>query len=440
MSDDLYYIWLSEACGAGSALPQKLLGIFKNAENIYLAKKDEFKEKCDFEMDEGIFEKLCAKELGNAEKALEFCAKNNVSVLNCDDALYPGRLRGIRAFPAVLYYRGRLPDIDDNLCVAMVGTRKMTEYGKSAAYELAKELASCGAIIISGMAEGIDTASHRGCLAAGGFTVAVFGCGIDKPYPPENRELMGKIVENGLIMTEYPPKTEPKGFHFPMRNRIISGLSQAVLVVEADNKSGALITAKTALFQGRELYAVPGNINAPNSRGANNLLKEQAGIVTEAYDILSEYEHLYSHRIDIEKTKYYNNKLNYSREQPKEKKSGGKNTVDKLADGIKRAANFSGAGMPPPIESEGAPAKKEGTPKAGLSEKLSALKIILSEPELKVFEIFHEKKEKKLRADDIATDMQISEVMNTLTFLELYGIITSCPGDCYKISDSFTNL
>ena len=413
MSDDLYYIWLSDTCGAGSALPQKLLGIFKNAENIYLAQKDELIEKCDFETDEAMLEKLCMKDTEKAEKTLEFCAKNNVSVLNCDDRLYPARLRGIRAFPVLLYYRGRLPDIDDNLCVAMVGTRKMTDYGKSAAYELARELASCGAIIVSGMAEGIDSAAHKGCLIAGGFTIAVFGCGIDKLYPAENKKLMDKIVEKGLIMTEYPPGTEPVGFHFPVRNRIVSGLSQAVLVVEADNKSGALITAKTALFQGRELYAVPGNINAPKSRGTNNLLRNKAGIVIEAYDILSEYEHLYSHRINIEKTKYYNNKLNYAYKSDKIKSDAAAPTESK---------------------------KETEKPKISLSEKLSALKIILNEAELKVFEVFYEKKDKKLHADDIETDMQISEVMNTLTFLELYGIITSFPGDYYKISDSFVNL
>ena len=420
MSGDLYYIWLSLACGAGSALPQNLLGVFGNAESIYTAKKDELKQRCGFEIDGGIFERLVAKELGEAESTLEFCAKNNVSVLNCGDGLYPGRLKGIRAAPVVLYYRGRMPDIDDNLCVAMVGTRKMTDYGKTAAYELAYELAACGAVIVSGMAEGIDSASHKGCLAAGGVTIAVFGCGIDKVYPPENKKLMDKILEEGLIMTEYPPETEPKGFHFPARNRIISGLSQAVLVVEADNKSGALITAKTALFQGRELYAVPGNINAPKSRGTNNLLRQRAGIVTEAYDILSEYEHLYSHRINIEKTKYYNNKSNYSYNRPKEEE-----TAKTEPESAKKSA---------------LPAKPEQQTAASLSEKLAALKIILNEAELKVFEVFHEKKDKKLHADDIGTDMTISEVMNTLTFLELYGIITSFPGDYYKIHESFTDI
>jgi len=457
MGDDLYYIWLSNACGAGSALPQRLINIFDNAENIYLAERDELKEKCgNYEIEPGMLDRLCDKDTGDSEKILEFCAKNNVSVLNCDNRLYPKRLRGIRAFPVILYYKGKLPDIDDHLCIAMVGTRDMTDYGKRAAYELAQELAACGAVIVSGMAEGIDAASHKGCLYAGGFTIAVFGCGIDRVFPYKNKPLMDKIIEKGLIMTEYPPGSEPKGFHFPVRNRIISGLCQAVLVVEADNRSGALITARTALFQGRELYAVPGNINAPTSRGTNNLLREQAGIVTEAYDILSEYEHLYSHRINIEKTKYYNNKLNYSYKEPKtqkettenKNKDGSKNSIE-----VKKDKEYNKSvitKLSNKIKSQSAGIKKEepenkkieieNKAEVSLSEKLSALKIILSDTELKVFEVFHGKQDEKLHANDIETGMPISDVMNTLTFLELYGIITSLPGDYYKISESFMNL
>ena len=405
MSDELYYIWLSLACGAGSALPGRLIGAFGSAGDIYAAEREQLEEKCGFAADEDILNKLCGKDTGESEIILETCAKNNISVLHCENKLYPKRLRGIRAFPVVLYYKGRLPDIDDNLCIAMVGTRKMTEYGKYAAYELARELAVCGAVIVSGLAEGIDTASHKGCLVENGFTIAVLGCGVDRVFPLENKALMDKIIERGLALTEYPPGTEPKGFHFPVRNRIISGLSQAVLVVEADHRSGALITARTALFQGRELYAVPGNINSRNSIGTNNLLRNRAGIVTEAYDILSEYEHLYSHKINIEKTKYYNNKNNYELKTVKPK-----------------------------------PQKSEIKPETSLAEKLSALKIILSGAELKVFEVFYAKKDEKLHTDGIKLDMSVSELMNTLTFLEIYGIITSLPGDYYKISDSFIGL
>ncbi|MCL2099050.1 MAG: DNA-processing protein DprA [Oscillospiraceae bacterium] len=425
MNENLYCIWLSLACGAGSPVPQKLLSAFGDAAKIYEAGEEEFNASENLDIDENIMSGLLDKNLDESEKILEFCDKNNVSILNCGSGLYPKRLRNIRAFPAVLYYRGRLPDIDDNLCIAMVGTRRMTEYGKNAAYELAGELALCGAVIVSGMAGGIDTVSHKGCIAAGGFTIAVFGCGIDRVYPPENKELMNKIIETGLIITEYAPGTEPKGVNFPIRNRIISGLSQAVLVVEADNRSGALITAKTALFQGRGLYAVPGNINSKNSRGSNNLLKNRAGIVTDAYDILSEYEHLYSHRINIENSRYYKGKKDFYKN--KREKEQEKQAAAKISDKIKESA----AAAEPPVD----------TPAIPLGEKLAALQIILNEAELKVFAEFYSNPGQKLRSDDIVPeDMNISDVINTLTFLEIYGIITSFPGDYYTVSEGFLNL
>ena len=452
MTEDLYYIWLSLACGAGSPVPQKLLTVFETAQKIYEAGEEELKIKCNFEIEEHIFARLTDKNTDESSKILEFCSRNNVSVLSCDSKLYPKRLKSIRSFPVVLYYKGRLPDIDDNLCVAMVGTRKMTNYGKMSAYDLARELASCGAVIVSGMANGIDSASHKGCLIAGGFTIAVFGCGIDRVYPPDNKVLMDKIIEKGLVMTEYAPGSEPKGAHFPVRNRIISGLSQAVLVVEADNKSGALITAKTALFQGRELYAVPGNITSPNSWGTNGLLKNQAGMVTDAYDILSEYEHLYSHRINIEKSRYNNNKINYYKNKTENRDISGKSKekyslgngnvsstvgndiVNKMANKIKESeSNINNTDSINNIDN----IKEELT----ISEKLSALKIILNETEMKVFEIFYSRKDEKLHPDDISGDnMPITDVIKTLTFLEIYGIITSVPGDYYKISDNFINL
>lgn len=426
---DLYYVWLSLACGAGSALPQSLLAVFGDAEKIYEAEEYEL----NFEIAEHISARLLDKDLSESEKILEYCIKNNVGILTCDSEFYPKRLKSIRAFPVVLYCKGRLPepDIDDNLCIGMVGTRKMTEYGKYAAYNIAQELASCGAVIVSGMASGIDSASHKGCLIAGGFTIAVFGCGIDRVYPPENKELMNKIIETGLAVTEYAPGTEPKGVHFPIRNRIISGLSQAVLVVEADNRSGALITAKTALFQGRELYAVPGNINARNSWGSNGLLKNQAGIVTEAYDILSEYEHLYSHRINIESTRYYTNKKDFT--ERTEKKAAQK-IVKKIKEKLETGHEAE--------KEKAVSAEPAGSqPAMSLGEKLAALKIILNDAELKVFSEFYTRPGGKLRSDDIAPeDMNISDVINTLTFLEIYGIITSLPGDYYKISDGFANL
>ena len=206
------------------------------------------------------------------------------------DAAYPGRLKNIYDPPALLYCKGRLPLLDDLLCVAVVGTRDCTPYGVACAEKLGFGLASGGAAVVSGLAKGIDAAAIRGALRAGGVTVGVVGNGLDVYYPYESRYLYEDVASAGILLSEYPPGTEPASGHFPVRNRIISGLSLAALVVEAPEKSGALITAATALEQGRDVFAVPGPIDAPASVGCNRLIRDGAGLVSDASDILREYE------------------------------------------------------------------------------------------------------------------------------------------------------
>ena len=190
----------------------------------------------------------------------------------------------------LLYYRGTLTVLDDLPAVAVVGTRRCTPYGETAAEKLGYGLAAGGAAVISGLARGIDAAAARGALRAGGITVGVVGNGLDVHYPRESRYLYEDVAAAGVLLSEYPPGTEPAPAHFPVRNRILSGLSNAVLVVEAPEKSGALITAATALEQGRDVFAVPGPIDAPDSVGCNRLIRDGAGLVTDASDILREYE------------------------------------------------------------------------------------------------------------------------------------------------------
>ena len=202
MNDIFYYIWLSIVCGAGSSAGDTLLERYGSARAVYEADPKEIAADKSLSLPEGTAERLAHKAPERIEKILEYCARNNVSVISCDDAIYPSRLRNMRAFPAVLYYKGRFIDFDDNLCVGMVGTRKATDYGRHAAYDLAKDMASCGTVVVSGMASGIDSASHKGCIFAGGFTAAVLGCGIDVCYPPENRVLMDKIIETGCLLTD----------------------------------------------------------------------------------------------------------------------------------------------------------------------------------------------------------------------------------------------
>lgn len=191
------------------------------------------------------------------------------------EAQYPTLLREITNPPPLLYYQGDI-SLGSSTSVAVVGSRKATPYGRWVAYSLAEKLANNGVTVVSGMASGIDSFAHRGALENGGKTIAVFGCGLDICYPPSNRELMERILENGLILSEYPPGTAPLPFRFPLRNRIISGICQGTVIVEAGLQSGSLITAEYAAEQGRNIYAVPGNINSTYSIGANKLIKDGA--------------------------------------------------------------------------------------------------------------------------------------------------------------------
>ena len=225
------------------------------------------------------------------------CARDGQFILTMGDSLYPNRLRTIFDPPILLYGKGALPVFDDEVAVTVVGTRSCTPYGVRAASQLGYELSKQGALLVSGMAKGIDGEALKGALRAGGFTAAVLGGGADVIYPAENRRLYQDIVATGVILSEYPPGTVPKADHFPVRNRLLSALSLATVVVEAPEKSGALITATTALEQGREVFAVPGPFDAPMSRGTNALIREGAGLVCEAWDVLSFYESRFPHKL-----------------------------------------------------------------------------------------------------------------------------------------------
>lgn len=210
-----------------------------------------------------------------------------IKTLSLLDPRYPELLSQLTYPPPLLYYRGSVDQINSP-AVAIVGSRRCTLYGREIAFLLAKELAEAGIGVISGMALGIDTAAHRGSIESRGYTVAVLGCGVDRCYPPKNYDLMEQLIAEGVVMSEFPLETKPLPFHFPRRNRIISGLSLGTIVVEATAKSGALITAGFALEQNREVFAVPGNVNSPYSRGCHSLLKEGACLVESASDVIRE--------------------------------------------------------------------------------------------------------------------------------------------------------
>lgn len=297
--DLVYWIWLSLRCGAGSELGSYLLRHFSSPKAVFEA--DASALRAVDGIDDNILAALLDRDLSLSYRILEYCERVNVGIMTAASPVYPERLRSIHAKPLLLYYRGRVPDIDDNVLIACVGTRKCSPAGSAAAKRLGAELARAGAVVVSGMALGIDTAAHEGALSAGGHTIAVLGCGIDRVYPPENRRLMEEIAEHGTLITEYAPGSDPDGKHFPIRNRILSGLCQGTVVVEADLYSGSLITARAARGQGRDLFAFPGNPEDRRAQGTNTLIREGAKLVTCAADILGEYELLYPHRIFTER-------------------------------------------------------------------------------------------------------------------------------------------
>ena len=288
MEELIYWIWLSLACTPGSQTFASLLGKFDTAKEIYDA--DDSSIAAVITSRSRDYEALTNKDLEQAQLVLDFCTSKNVGILTYSDEKYPDSLRDIPTPPVLLYYRGVLPDFSKLFCVSVVGTRRLTEYGKKNSFTIAYDLARAGATIISGMAIGIDAVAHAGAIASGKATVAVIGSGIDVCYPKEHRPLAREIVKNGCVFTEYPPGTRPDGHNFPVRNRIISGLSKVTLVIEGKERSGALLTARHAKEQGRTVYALPGNVGNPNSEVCNLLLKNGARGCTCADDIVRDFE------------------------------------------------------------------------------------------------------------------------------------------------------
>ena len=284
----VHWIWLSTRRSISDRLKVELVRQFQDPETIYFADTDSFS------VIEGLSEEgrsaLGDKNLTEAEKILRDCQRENISILTYQDAAYPSRLKNIPDPPLVLYYKGRLPDFDGLPLIGVVGTRKASAYGMNAAKKMGYQIGRCGGIVVSGMAYGIDGMATRGALTAGAAAVGVLGCGADVVYPPSNRGLFADMEQYGCLLSEFAPGTPPIGRNFPKRNRIISGLSCGVLVVEAPEKSGALITAQLALDQGRDVFVVPGNIDVDTFVGSNRLLRDGAMAISSGWDILSEYE------------------------------------------------------------------------------------------------------------------------------------------------------
>lgn len=282
-----YWIWLSRIEGLGPIKIKQLLELYKTPEKIWELNKDELMKV------KGIGEKIADEILKieyreNLEQYVEYMKKYNIGIVTILDSDYPKMLKHIYDAPVVLYYKGNRELLNNENIIAMIGSRQCTDYGKEVSVKLAYELAKKGICIVSGMAKGIDSYSHIGCIKAGGKTIAVLGSGVDYIYPKENVRLYNAILQTGgLIVSEYIIGTKPNKLNFPARNRIISGLSKGVVVVEAKEKSGTLNTVDFALEQGKDVFVVPGNITSLNSEGTNELIKQGARCITSIEDILN---------------------------------------------------------------------------------------------------------------------------------------------------------
>lgn len=284
MNELLYQIWLSGLKRVSNTVMAKLHDRFGSFEAIYHLESIDLSEDDTLSLE--LKNSLAGKNLDNAREILERCEVLGAKILSYYDPDYPERLKQIPDAPMQLYVMGTLPNVDERMSVAVVGARRPSIYGTNTAQNIAYELANAGMLIVSGMARGIDSAAHRGALRAEADTIAVLGCGVDVVYPPENGELKKMIEGNGAVISEFPPGTPPHASNFPARNRIISGLSCATVIVEGKATSGSTITARMALDQGREVFCVPGNIDNPLSVGPNTIVRDGGRLITCAKDII----------------------------------------------------------------------------------------------------------------------------------------------------------
>jgi len=404
MTNLVYWIWLQQALGYGSSRTEQLLNAFDHsAQAVYEADWNGLQAKGLLSRKQ--LEAMRGFHLEQAQTIVENCASVGCRAIAANSAEYPAALRQTYGHPLVLYVLGDLGCLNGRLAIGMVGTRRSSEYGRRVADLLSRELAACGAVVVSGMAAGIDTVAHTGALKGGGKTVAVLGCGVDVTYPPQNETLKGLIAQNGAVVSEFPPGTQPDGPNFPIRNRIISGLSQGLVVVEGRRRSGSLITAGHALAQGRDVFAVPGSVFDVGSVGPHWLIAQGAIPVTCTRDILEEYLSVYPDTIDT-------------------------NTMQEL--GRPRAADTQ------PVSEVAAepvrPAKTEITPPKAASQPVKPpAPLFLSELQRSLYELM-EAQPQSVDALTQKLGQPVHKVLSALTQLEVYGLVESLPGHNYIYS------
>ncbi len=405
-----YWVWLSLRRGLRPESRAALLERFGDPRAVFLASDREIEQIVFRDAERGT---LRDRSLAQTEAVLDACARLEVQILTMQDAAYPIRLRNIYDPPCVLYALGRLPAVDEKAAIAVVGTRKATPYGLKMGRQMGYELTRGGALIVSGLAEGVDSAAAQGALLAGGSCIGVLGTAIDVVYPPGNRRLFEDVCSVGALVSEYPPGAPTRRGNFPQRNRILSGLSVGVVVIEAPEKSGALITASRALEQGRDLFVVPGNADSPNCAGSNALMRDCAKPVTGGADVLCEYERLYR---DVDLSAPQELAMPVSRLDAAEY-AGGNTPAPENGAGfhrlrVPRAAQLRNAEEP---------AQEKRFDASQRSEAERAVVAALDRPQMHVDEII------------ASSGLSAAEALSALTLLEIEGIVEQSSGKLFTL-------
>lgn len=414
MRDVLSWTWLSVRLGAASPYLNPLLEHFAAAADVYAA--DHAALAAVEGLPESVRLRLLDKDTDRAERILEDCRRLGIGVMTYDDPRYPRLLKQIAKPPAVLYFVGKPIDFDRKLGVAVVGTRTMTEYGRDVTYRFSYDLASAGAVIVSGMALGVDGMAAAGSLDAQMPTAVVLGSGLDVVYPKMHTKLYKCILRDGFAVSEYPPGAEPDARNFPQRNRIISGLARCVLVTECPETSGALITAREALAEGKPLFAVPGAITMPGSAGTNELIKSGgAKMVTSPTDILDLFEPAHFPELDASAV----GAMNYNAAKAESTYAVSTKTSKVAWAKVRRK------------KPEPAPDDSPDTVRESSAPKVTETFVPMSETEKKIYACIPE--EGQVSVDLIASGSgaPVPDVLTALLALTCKGVVRQLPGNFY---------
>ena len=424
MSTLKYWVWLSALTDLSPKTRYELLEVFGDPELLYHADEKQLLERCRLSEKERAL--LLDKHLSRGDEILEKCRIDGVQILTIRDAAYPKRLKSIFAPPVALYVKGRLPAMDEEAAIAIVGTRSATPYGIKMSRLFGEEITAGGGLVVTGLAAGADSAAAQGALLAGGSCIGVLGCAIDEVFPSWNTDLYSDVASVGALISEYPQGTQGAPHHFPERNRIMSGLSVGAVIVEAPARSGALITANLALEQGREVFAVPGNADDANSFGANKLIREGATLVTCGWDVLEEFQRQFPEKLREpgEETLAEMHRRGEKAPQPKQGEGGEKPP--------KHSAE-TGRGFAKLRVSTGRKKIDNKNPReySDLREQLKSL----TENQLKIVSAMESP---SMHVDDIIdkTALPASAVLSELTILQIKGFVTAENGKRFTLNVS----